>query len=92
MVNISTNISTKISTKDMAFNLTDDIINNNIIQEWKDKIDSMSHIELARLLRFAPNGHPVFNNQYPLYEYSQKRFQSLGGMTPEISKEIGWGR
>lgn len=62
----------------------------NIIEEWEKKIDNMSHEELARLRRFAPSGHPVFNTDYPLYEYFEKRFNELGGMTPEISKKIGW--
>lgn len=60
------------------------------IQEWKDKIDNMSHAEMARLWRFAPIGHPVFSVELPLFEYFKERFISLGGMTPQISKEIGW--
>lgn len=60
------------------------------IQEWKDNIASMSQLEMARLQRFAPSGHPVFNSKLPLYEIFEKRFRELGGMTPAISKRIGW--
>lgn len=60
------------------------------IQGWKNKIDAMSQIEMASLLRFAPAGHPVFRSDLPLYDYFQGRFNALGGMTPEISKKIGW--
>ena len=56
------------------------------IQEWKDRIDKMSQEEMARLWRFSPSGHPVFNNTLPLSEYFNKRFK---GFTPEISKKIG---
>ena len=56
---------------------------------WKDKIDNMSHIEMARLYRSAPFGHPVFRNDLPLFEHFQERFKKLGGMTPEVSKAIG---
>jgi len=60
------------------------------IQEWKDKIDAMSHVEMARLWRFAPAGHPVFRMELPIYEHFEKRYKQMGGMTPEISKQIGW--
>lgn len=60
------------------------------IEQWKIKIDGMTQIEMCSLRRFAPSGHPVFNNTLPLYEYFEKRFNALGGMTPELSKEIGW--
>lgn len=60
------------------------------IQEWKDKIDKMSHEQMASLWRFAPAGHPIFNSTLPLFEYFDKRFKELGNITPEISKKIGW--
>ncbi len=60
------------------------------VKEWKERIDKMSHIEMARLYRFAPAGHPCFNTQLPLHEYFAKRFASLGGMTCRVSKAIGW--
>lgn len=56
-------------------------------QEWKNKIDTMSQLELGRLLRFSPSGHPVFDMKSDLYKYFEKRFK---GMTPDISKELGW--
>ena len=62
------------------------------LQEWKRKIDSMDHEELARLHRFSPPGHPVFNRDNDeLYAHFEARFQSFGGMTPAVSKAIGWG-
>lgn len=60
------------------------------IQDWKDKIDQMSQTEMARLWRFSPVGHIVFDTTLPLYDHFDKRFKLLGGMTPSISKEIGW--
>jgi len=60
------------------------------IKIWKDKIDGMDQIQLARLLRFGPVGHPVFDKTLPLCTYFDKRFKELGGMTPSISKSIGW--
>jgi len=58
----------------------------------KAKIDAMTQVEMARLWRFAPSGHPYFLGGSPLYEHFQARFKALGGMTPEVSKRIGWGR
>jgi hypothetical protein len=57
------------------------------ITNWKNKLDNMSQIELARLWRFAESGCPVFDSTLPIYEHFQKCFK---GFTPEISKIIGW--
>ncbi|KKM85998.1 hypothetical protein LCGC14_1283510, partial [marine sediment metagenome] len=32
----------------------------------------------------------IFRNDLPLWEYFKARFDELGGMTPAISKRIGW--
>lgn len=66
------------------------VLTEKQIEEWKVKIDQMSHSEMASLWRFAPSGHPIFDNRYPLFNYFQKRFKDFGGMTTEISKQIGW--
>lgn len=54
----------------------------------KAQIDVMSREEMARKWRFAPIGDPMF--QPPYGDYFAERFKSLGGMSPEISKELGW--
>jgi len=61
------------------------------IQDWKDKIDGMSHFEMCRYVRFAPCGHPLFDKTLPLAEYFRAKYEEYGGMTPAISKELGWG-
>ena len=58
--------------------------------ELKAQIDAMSHIEMARLHRFAPIGSPYFQGE--VGDYFAKRFQSLGGMTTVISKQISWDK
>lgn len=60
-------------------------------QEEIEKINNMSHTEMAKLCRFAPSGHPYFDSSLPFYEVFNERFLSLGGMTVGISKSIGWG-
>ena len=60
------------------------------VKAWKERIDKMSHAEMAGMHRFAPSGHPVFDSTLPLYDHFKARFESLGGMTTEISKQIGW--
>lgn len=59
------------------------------IEDAKKRIDDMSQTEMARLWRFAPSGHPFFDSDLPLFEHFQRRFTSLGGFTPTISKRIG---
>ena len=61
------------------------------IEQEKQKIDGMTQLEMARLWRFAPSGHPYFDSRLPLHDYFAKRFAKLGGMTPTISKQIGLG-
>ena len=60
-------------------------------QEEIDKIKAMSHTEMCRLWRFAPSGHPYFDETLPYFKvFSHRLFTELGGFTPEISKKIGW--
>lgn len=54
------------------------------------KIYETPKIEMGRLFRFAPSGHPWFDITKPYYRHFKRRFQQLGGWTPALSKEIGW--
>jgi len=60
------------------------------IQQMLKDIDSFDHVQMARLYRFAPSGSPYFRSDLPLHEHFMRRFQQLGGMTPTVSKLIGW--
>ena len=55
-----------------------------------EKINNMSQHEMASLHRFAPAGHPYFDTTKPYHKVFEKRFEELGGFTPEISKSLGW--
>lgn len=65
-----------------------------ILQELtkaKEDIDKMSQIDMAKLWRFAPSGHPYFDcRNKEVFEYFKKKFEEKGGFTPAISKAIGW--
>lgn len=60
------------------------------IQELKNEIMQMSHIELVRRWRFAPIGDEIFSNLELSALMKHRLFQHFGGITPEISKEVGW--
>ncbi len=60
------------------------------IEQHVETINGMSHLEMAGLWRNAESGHPYFDNRLPLFEVFKKRFMELGGMTPGVSKAIGW--
>lgn len=62
----------------MALSLTD-----------KEKIDAMSHVEMARVLRFTRLGTWPFNDD-EIGSYFLEKFHEAGGMTPQISRLIGW--
>ncbi len=57
--------------------------------EEKARIDAMSQMEMAEKLRFTPVGRWPFN-EVEAGEYFMKVFRDKGGMTPTISKAIGW--
>lgn len=59
------------------------------IEREKKKIDEMSRMEMSSLWRFAKPGHIYFRNDLPLHAHFKKRFDKLGGFSPEISKAIG---
>lgn len=52
-------------------------------------INNMSHVEMARLYRFAPWSHMYFDTSGALAKHFSKRFKALGGMTSKVSKIIG---
>lgn len=57
----------------------------------KKEIDGMSQYAMASLRRFAPAGHPYFDRRNrDLADYFEAKFKERGGMTPEISKSLGW--
>lgn len=58
--------------------------------EMKTYIDGLTHMQLAEKWRFAPPGHVLFTGD--TFDYFKYVFFSKGGMTPEISKSIGWER
>ena len=60
------------------------------IQAEIDKINAMGHYEMCSLWRFAPPGHPYFDNTLPYHEvFKERLFKHFGGFTPEISKQLG---
>jgi hypothetical protein len=63
---------------------------DNINRE-KARLSAMSQFDLAYLWRFSPAGTSCFSVP-EIYEHFKKVFAEKGGMTPEISKDIGWDR
>ncbi|RLG45571.1 MAG: hypothetical protein DRN81_01250 [Thermoproteota archaeon] len=59
-----------------------------LTDDMKKRIDNMSQIQMATALRFAPAGDQLFIGECG--EYFDKVFKEKGGMTPAISKSIGW--
>ena len=55
----------------------------------RQTIDNMTQFEMARMHRFAPMGEPMFFGA--VGTYFGDSFRKKGGMTPAISKAIGWG-
>lgn len=71
-------------------------LNGGLIQEdidkWKLEIDKLSQFAMCEIHRFAKSGvYPWLDNHNPiLCAYWNERFKKLGGMTTEISKQLGW--
>ena len=61
------------------------------IKEAKKDIDAMDQYSMASMYRFSPVGHPYFDRTNgDLADYFKASFASKGGMTSEISKDLGW--
>ncbi|KKN36010.1 hypothetical protein LCGC14_0777870 [marine sediment metagenome] len=58
------------------------------LKKWEVKIDRMSRLEMARMRRYAPAGHLVFDKNLPLFDRFVRRFESMGGMSLAVSKAI----
>jgi hypothetical protein len=53
------------------------------------QVESANHEQLGRWYRFLSSGETA--EQQKILNRIAKRFESLGGMTPEMSKKIGFG-
>jgi len=62
----------------------------SVSPEMKQRIDALSQYDLCERNRFAPVGDPMFQGEAG--EYFMKVLREKGGMTPKISKSLGWGR
>lgn len=60
-------------------------------EELLERINNMTHEELARVWRFAPLGDPITNG-LPGRRVNERLWREFGGITPELSKKIGWER
>jgi len=68
--------------------MSDKTERETMTEEMKQRIDAMSQFEMARTWRFAPVGDPLLQGEAG--KYFTESFQKKGGMTPEISKSLGW--
>lgn len=59
-----------------------------INKELKKVIDNMSHYELCEKWRFAKIGDYMLQGEAG--KYFKKKLDEAGGITPEISKQLGW--
>jgi len=62
-----------------------------VLDAHRKQIDAMTQVEMARLWRFAPIGHPLFAGDTGDY-FRKVFFEQKGGLTPAISRELGWER
>ena len=51
-----------------------DEISEKEINDWKKRIDEMSHIQMCELWRFAECGHPIFDSRYPIYNHFLEKY------------------
>jgi len=58
--------------------------------ETTKEVDEASYAQICAWFRFLPS--PETQDQMAILDYILCRFEELGGMTPEISKKLGWER
>ena len=54
-----------------------------------EQVEKASHEQLARWYRFLPSGNTPEHEK--IMNKIASRFKTLGGMTPDVSKKIGFG-
>lgn len=63
--------------------------NGEVDKESKEKIDSMSHEEIASLWRHGSSDNKIFQGDSGKY-LKWRLFDYYGGFNPTLSKKIGW--
>lgn len=66
-------------------------INGQVVyikEEVKSRIDAMSRVDIARAIRYGSSSDGLFIGDN--YKYLMARYEELGKISPEISKQIGW--
>ncbi len=73
-----------------------------MIYPSEEEIKNASHYQLAKWWRFLPspgfahtdslNWEELMLFEIKLMDLITVRFKKLGGMTPEISKQLGWNK
>lgn len=67
-----------------------------------EQVETASHMQLANWYRHLPSPgmcavdrpedfYDILEKEAAVMDFICERFKVLGGMTPEISKAIGWG-
>ena len=59
-------------------------------KQLEDRINAMSHRDMAIFWRFGKSDDPIIQDK-ELFKRFRTRFDEHGGMTSELSKDIGWG-
>lgn len=59
--------------------------------EYKSKIDAMTHSELASLWRFGDSSNKLLQGKAGQY-FKDRLFNHFGGFNPSLSKQLGWKR
>lgn len=53
-----------------------------------EEVEKASHLQICRWWRFLRSGENA--EEYKIQAKIAMRYKELGGMTPEISKKLGW--
>lgn len=56
----------------------------------KADIDRMTHEDMARLDRYHSYSHPYYKPDSFAAVYFEDKYRELGGMTPHVSRKVGF--
>jgi hypothetical protein len=60
------------------------------VQSAINDVNNMTHYELARLWRFGTSDHLYIKTPAIFDAVMNRLFEHFGGITPSISKQVGW--
>lgn len=78
--------------KPNIFEKTYEVVSDVLEYPTLKEVEEADHFQICKWYRFLPSpGAGAFEREQAILNKIDEKFRRAGGMTPEISKQLGWG-